>query len=845
MKNIKQAEHSILENGLKVIYAPDHSNPLVSIQLYILTGSAWESSDEAGFSHFSEHLVFKSHHDYPEGNIIDRIAFLGGSINAYTEYDSTCYYLDISSEYIKEALQVLSDLIIHANFTEKDFLSERKVIFEELKEAENDPEDSFIETVAGLYLTDNPYKNPIIGNRQNLKRATAAELRKFISDHYFPGNSFLVIAGDYQRSELDMWISGFFGDWQNKPRRDRPSQFGGHPQQFKFTTVKHKSQSDVIAVALPDLAENHPDSIALSVLYKAFFMEKNSYLYDELFKKKKLIDNIKVNGISGIHDGVTILLLFPKQGVSPLEVIKGFRDCWHDFRCRGISAVQLMQHTAEILNSFRISREYMESYASNLGSEEIYSDYRNYYSFPGRLKKISRQDIRSCLDKWLDEKHINIFYKGSANVDSSLIYSLFQKKETIRFDQKRVDYLERKFDNGASIIYKKIIGKPTIGIAATIRVSQLYEPPGFRGANYLTGAMLLYGNRLHSYDKFLDFCLMHGIQIRVSPLMDITTIKCKCFQEDLPLALEMLSYVIFQPEFPREHFQNVKNSILSSMHRIKDYPQQQAMMLWRKQIFGSKSNLYNREGKRKDFANLSLSRLKKWHQTFYTPDNLTLVVAGDLNFSSVDEMVNKYFADKISYPAKMPTFNEVYPAINRYKISDRQSSQGVIIIGGYAPGIQDTKRALAMNVLCQILGGDTNSRLFNELREKNGLAYSVEMEYFAGRQTGMYITAAVVDRDNTAIGLKMIKQLFSQIVSEGISNLELTKIKNHIIGEILQEEESVSSIAASISRKIALGLGMENYLTRRQRILAVSKEEVQSVAREFLHKDNFFIQILK
>ncbi len=248
---------------------------------------------------------------------------------------------------------------------------------------------------------------------------------------------------------------------------------------------------------------------------------------------------------------------------------------------------------------------------------------------------------------------------------------------------------------------------------------------------------------------------------------------------------------------------------------------------------------------RHEFHKLTLSRVRKWHKDYYTPDNMTLVITGDIEFGAVDEIASKYFGEqKEPHVIQTPRY-EVYPDSNHVRISDQQSSQGIILIGGFAPGLDDQNEVLPMTILCQILGGDTNSQLFNELREKYGLAYSVEMEYFTWKKMGTFITEACVDRKNTERGVQMIKQIFKDIAEKGVSERELTKIKNHIAGQMLQQEESVASVASAIGYRLALGLGIEHYLTRRERLRVVSREQVQAVAQKYLREENYYIQILK
>ena len=149
---------TVLKNGFKIITARDISNPIISMQLHVKMGSAWESEKEAGFSHLTEHLVFKSTSKFPDNEIYERITFLGGHINAYTEYDSTCYFITLPTKFAEEGLEILAELVRNANFNDDEFEFERKVVIEELKQIQNDPEEWFLEKIAQEYFKENPIK---------------------------------------------------------------------------------------------------------------------------------------------------------------------------------------------------------------------------------------------------------------------------------------------------------------------------------------------------------------------------------------------------------------------------------------------------------------------------------------------------------------------------------------------------------------------------------------------------------------------------------------------------------------------------------------------------------------
>ncbi|HCM16314.1 MAG TPA: hypothetical protein DHW79_10335, partial [Candidatus Cloacimonas sp.] len=147
-------------NALRMLYAPVQNCQLVCLQLYIRVGSIHENDDERGFAHFLEHLLFKSTREFPN-NSINRIASdIGAVLNAYTDFDTTCYYLTLPSEHLETGLKILAEMAIAANFSAKDMRVERNIILEEIHQYEAEPEMSFVEFVQGNYFDNSPLKHP-------------------------------------------------------------------------------------------------------------------------------------------------------------------------------------------------------------------------------------------------------------------------------------------------------------------------------------------------------------------------------------------------------------------------------------------------------------------------------------------------------------------------------------------------------------------------------------------------------------------------------------------------------------------------------------------------------------
>ena len=834
-----------LENGFKVIFAKDTSNPLLCMQLYVRTGSAWEEKSEAGFSHFIEHLVFKSTQKYPDNSIMEKVTFLGGQINAYTEYDSTCFYVTLPAEYFDEGIEILAEIAQNVKFREEDFRFEKQVIIEELKQFQNDPEDFFIEEIAEKYFQQNSYRNPIIGNFKSLNNAFLKDLKTFYQKKYVPGNCFLVISGDFQENILSNSLIKYFGDWKQSKLKTKLSVAENFPSKPKIFSIQKDISNDMLAFVLPDLAESHPDSHALFLAYKILAIGKNSILFTRLFNEEKLIDNLKVHSFSGKNNGASIILIMPKKKADLHKISTIFFEELSKLRYFGIDERKFNEQKKELLFSFKYAFEYVESLASSLGNEEVLTTYENFLKYPEIIGRLTKSDFDKVIKKYFRIDSLYVFHTGKKSFNKeSIKKTLVSSKQIKQFRVQGKDFLETTLANGMKVLFKRVNGKPTIGIALSINASQLNETQKNRGINLMTGGLMLYGNKKLNHDQFLNFCTTHGINFGISPGTEATTVRLKCFREFLPMSLQLLSEVISYPTFPKDYFENLIQTYHSNLDRIKDYPHYYALKLWKEMMFGKQSNFLNKEGTKSSLHRISLNRIRNWHQDYYRVRNMSLTIVGDFDFPKTMMNMDKLFPAQNNDMKINPAKAIIFPSSQRFKKREQNQNQAIINIGGFGCSSLEFDKNTAFHVLAQIIGGDTNSILFRELREKKGLAYSVDFEFRSIKELGYFMASVIVDKKNEKQVIDQIISILDEIRKNGITKEDLEKTKNYIRGQRLLEEESMLAQAHIISVLEATGFGYEHYLKREERLHKVDLNSIHKIAAEYFKEDGYFIHVL-
>ena len=192
-------EQYTLPNGLRVVLRPDHSLPLVSVNLWVRAGSADEEPGRTGLAHLFEHLMFKGTRRVPDGMMDRLLEEAGGSNNGTTSEDRTSYYETVPSNFLALALWIEGDRLatLLEAMTQEKLDNQREVVLNERRQThENAPYGMAEQQLrAALYPQGHPYRSLVIGAPEDLRAASLIDARAFFRRFYAPNNLTLVVAG--------------------------------------------------------------------------------------------------------------------------------------------------------------------------------------------------------------------------------------------------------------------------------------------------------------------------------------------------------------------------------------------------------------------------------------------------------------------------------------------------------------------------------------------------------------------------------------------------------------------------------------------------------------------------
>ena len=200
-----------ITNGTRYVLENTKCGNKISIIMGVNVGSRDELDEYKGISHFLEHMLFRGTKKYPTSELLnEKLYKLGGYFNASTHYEKTQYEITISKQYLKVALDILSELLYHSLLKPKDFAIEKKIIINEYNEQLSNPYDKRWDSQSKVVFKDTRLEIPIIGTLQTINKITPKLLHQFMNIYYQPENIIISIAGDISFTTTKQMIETYF-----------------------------------------------------------------------------------------------------------------------------------------------------------------------------------------------------------------------------------------------------------------------------------------------------------------------------------------------------------------------------------------------------------------------------------------------------------------------------------------------------------------------------------------------------------------------------------------------------------------------------------------------------------
>ena len=403
---------------------------------------------------------------------------------------------------------------------------------------------------------------------------------------------------------------------------------------------------------------------------------------------------------------------------------------------------------------------------------------------------------------------------------------------------------ETKLTNGLTVVLVEDQRFPLATVRLNFRAGSKFDPADTPGLAEATASLLTEGTKTRSARQISEETDSLGGNLAASAGPDSLTISGSSLAENLPRLLALIGDVARNATFPQDEVDLHKQNRAESLRAQRAEPSFLAAEKMAETLYGT-SPYGHIAPTEASIRKLDPKMLAAYRDTHLTPNNAMLLVVGKL--PARDEL-NKIVAAQFGAWQKKdlaPEPKMAFPAPKRQIVLvDRPGSvQADIHIGRLAP-TRASNEFYPMTVGSNILGGGTNSRMFKNIREKEGFAYDARAEYDTQRESGDFQAVTQVRNDVLEAALKAVISELDQISTKPVESSELTDIKNYLAGLYLLSLETQDGVANQLNRMQTLSLPkdyLETYVTR---VRSVEPQQIQDAAKKYMSADQATVVIV-
>ncbi len=392
-----------LENGLTVVHHHMPATPVVVADVWVNAGAALEPPEWSGMAHFLEHMVFKGTEHLPPGMFDYAIETRGGLSNAATSHDYAHFYMTVADEAFPEALPYLAELVLHAAIPADEFIRERQVVIEEIRQAQDDPDWVGFQALSEQLFPGHAYGRPVLGTEAILNQRSPEEMRCFHQSYYQPHNMTVVVTGGMALEPTLEKVRHAFRAFPQAPTcpprevgQIRP-WWGVRHQVLQVPRMEH---ARLLMAWLGPGVDALDDACGMDLLSALLAEGRSARLVRELREERQWVLDI-TTGFSLQRDCslFTIQAWLDPQRVDAVEAL--ICDRIVSLSANSIAEAELARAKRLLINDFAFSTETPGQLAGLYGYYSVVSSPEASYTYPGRIQAHTPQTLARLAKEYL------------------------------------------------------------------------------------------------------------------------------------------------------------------------------------------------------------------------------------------------------------------------------------------------------------------------------------------------------------------------------------------------------------------------------------------------------------
>ena len=818
---------TVFDNGLVLVHRPDFSADVVSVQVWVRTGSIHEDALlGSGVSHFLEHLLFKGTETRDAKAIGREVHALGGVINAYTTFDRTVYHIDGPSDAFGAATDLLADMVPGSLLPEEEVRRERDVILREIDMGLDDPGRRLGQSLFRTAFRRHPYREPVIGHRDLFLRVTREELERYYHARYVPNNMVVSVVGAVTPEECTERIGATFGAL---PRgRLAPPRIEPEPVQLAPRREDARADFNVqrggIAYKVPHLS--HPDAPKLDALAHALGGGESSVLWRELRNRRGLVHDIDCRNWSPGEQGLLWIsyICDPGRAEAVESAVESVLD---GVRRDGVDPASLEKARRQALTAEINGRKTMSGQAARLGlGEVVIGDIHYARRYLRRLGEVGPGDLREVARAYLTDSGRSTVTLGpetGRGVDAADAAAA-----------KPPEFETVTFAGGGRLLLQPDPKLPKVHFRVVLRGGPLFEDAGKRGVSALLAELLVKDTERRDADAVNE--LVERLGGSFVPMAGNNTIgfSLEVLPEDVPTALELLSDALARPAFAEETVAREREAQLSDLREADDEILEFGFRKLRERFFGGHPFAVEADGRIGDVAGLTRGDVAAQFRRLAAAPNVVVAVCGDFSPEAVSGGLRPVFEDNLRAGPVAPVGGaDAWPGPEAADVAETiDREQAVVLYGFPDAGLWDREGFARGEMLHELFSG-MSSRLFERVREDAGMAYFVGSTRVVGLDCGMFAFYAGTHPDLAGDVRREIEDEIARVASGGVTDAELERCRTRLKAARPMGRQTIGARAMHAALQTTYGLTIDDDAEYAERLEAIGADALADFAREY------------
>jgi zinc protease len=845
-------ETFVLDNGLTLIVHEDRKAPIVAVNVWYHVGSKNEPDGRSGFAHLFEHLMFNGSENFDDDyfQVLERVG--ATDLNGTTNRDRTNYFQNVPASAFETALFMESDRMGHllGAVTQEKLDEQRGVVQNEKRQGENAPYGASRDLIIGAtYPKGHPYDHSVIGSMDDLNAASLEDVQEWFRTYYGPNNAVVVVAGDVSPEEALEKVERYFGDippgppvpsferWVAPMDGDRRQVTEDRVPQARFYKVWN----------VPEVGST--DYNMLSAATSVLASGKTSRLYERLVYRDQIATSVSAY-VAGAEIGSQLYIVATAvPGGDLAEVEAAVMEEVERFLAEGPTAEELERvktsrragfvRGIERIGGFGGKSDVLAQSQVYLGSADAYRDDLR------EVMTATPEAVRDAAARWMTTGNFTLEihpFPEMAATEAGYDRSQGVPEPSAIADVSFPDLQRATLSNGLEIVLAERRSVPLVEATLLVDAGYAADDPSRPGLASLTMNMLDEGAAGMGALEIAERQTELGAQIGSGSSVDAATVSLSALRENLAESLALMADIALRPDFPADDLERLRAQRLAQIQSEKSQPVGLAVRVLPTKLYGE-GHAYaiplSGSGTEAAVQGFTRDDLVRFHETWFKPNNATLVVAGDVSLDELTSLAEGALGgwERGDVPEK--NIAEVELREPRVYLLDRPGAQQSILMAAHLAPPRDNPDELAISTLNTLLGGSFTSRVNMNLREDKGWSYGARTLLLGAKAQRPFIVYAPVQTDKTAESMmEVVGELRAITGDRPATAAEIAQAKAGQTLTLAGRWETLSALGGSATEIVQYDLDDDYYQRYAAAIRDLGEDEVADAAQALVRPDN-------